>query len=222
MLLPPLTTLLREPRAPVVLRTSAISLLSECVNTCARVVERYTEELAEGMLDLVLVEMSVATPTPRPAAKAEEKGTEKEKEGGVGPKPAPAPQSQPERPPDTLDTSPLSTSPKVPTLRRAALHFLALLIKVLTQEAYERDNTGQGVGGWSSLEIRGIYGGKIGLYNGGGIPAHDTGPLTPDFIRRARTVLGYVAAADEDAVVRVMAREVGEGLEGLQKALLQL
>jgi hypothetical protein len=32
----------------------------------------------------------------------------------------------------------------------------------------------------------------------------------------------YVAAVDEDAVVRVMAREVDEGLEGLQEALCWL
>ncbi|KAG2045948.1 hypothetical protein BDR06DRAFT_1015155 [Suillus hirtellus] len=72
-LLPPLLSLLREPRAPVILRTSAISLLSGCLNTCAGVVERYTDGIAEGMLDLVLVEMTVATPTPRPTAKVNEK-----------------------------------------------------------------------------------------------------------------------------------------------------
>ncbi|OJA14675.1 hypothetical protein AZE42_02399 [Rhizopogon vesiculosus] len=217
-LLPPLTILLREPRAPVVLRTSAISLLSECVNTCTRVVERYTEEIAEGMLDLVLVEMTVATPTPRPAAEVEGKKTGKEEVNVGQSEPA---QSQPERPPDALDISPLSTSAKVPAFRRAALHFLALLVRVLTQEAYERGNTAQG-SGWSGVKIRGIHGGETDLYNSGEISAYDGGLLTPGFIRRAQTVLGYVAAVDEDAVVRVMAREVGEGLEELQKALLWL
>jgi hypothetical protein len=218
MLLPPLISLLREARAPVVLRTSAISLLSECVNTCARVVERYTEGIAEGMLDLILVEMTMATPTPRPAAREEGKKTGKGEEVSVGQS---EPQSKPERHADTLDISPLSTTPKVPALRRAALHFLALLLRVLTQEVYERD-TGQGGSGWRGVQIRNIYGGETGMYDSGQILVHDGGPLTPGFIRRARTVLGYVAAVDEDAVVRVMAREVGEGLEGLQKALLWL
>jgi hypothetical protein len=214
MLLPPLLSLLREPRAPVILRTSAISLLSECVNTCARVVERYTEEIAEGTLDLVLVEMTVTTPIPRPKAKVNEKRMEMNTEVSTTqaePEPAPTPRSQPERPPDPLDMSPLSAFPKVPALRRAALHFLALLVRALTQEAYER-----GVGSWSGIQIRDIYGRQTGAntsYEGG---------LPREFMRRARTVLEYIAAVDEDAVVRVMAREVGEGLEGLEKALVGL
>lgn len=214
-LLPPLLSLLREPRTPVTLRTSAISLLSECINTCARVVERYTEEIAEGMLDLVLVEMTVATPTPRPKTKVNEKRMETNTEVSTEqaePEPAPTPQSQAERPPDPLDISPLSASSKVPALRRAALHFLALLVRVLTQEAYER-----GGGSWSGVQIRGIYGGQTGAYT-----SYEGGPLPREFMRRARTVLEYIAAVDEDTVVRVMAREVGEGLEGLEKALVGL
>ncbi|KAG1754005.1 uncharacterized protein EDB91DRAFT_1101110 [Suillus paluster] len=215
-LLPPLLSLLRKPRAPVVLRTSAISLLSECVNTCARVVERYTGEIAEGMLDLVIVEMTVATPTLRPTAKVEGKKTDKDTEVSTGkPDAEPTPTPQPQRPPDPLDISPLNTSPKVPALRRAALHFLALLVRALMQEAYERGGTGGG--SWSGVQIRGIYGGQTGAFT-----ADEGGSLPPGFIRRARTVLGYIAAVDEDTVVRVMAREVGEGLEGLEKALVWL
>ncbi|KAG1779728.1 hypothetical protein EV702DRAFT_83579 [Suillus placidus] len=213
-LLPPLLFLLREPRAPVILRTSAISLLSECINTCARVVERCTEEIAEGMLDLVLVEMTVATPT-RPIAKVNEKRMETDAEVSTEhaeSEPAPTPPSQPGRPPDPLDISPLSASSKVPALRRAALHFLALLMRVLTREAYER-----GGGSWSGVQIKGIYGGQTGAYTsyGGGL-------LPQEFMKRARTVLEYITAVDEDTVVRVMAREVGEGLEGLEKALVGL
>ena len=221
MLLPPLIFLFREPRAPVVLRTSAISLLSECVNTYDRVVERYREELAHGMLDLVLIEMNVAAPALRPPARTEEIKTGDVEEGNVGPsEPTPASQSQPECAADTLDISPLSISPKVPALRRAALHFLALLFRALTKEAYEHINTSLGNSGWGGVKIGGMYG--KGLYNSGRMSAHDDGSLTPGYIRRARTVLGYIAAVDEDAVVRVMAREVVEGLEGLQEALLEL
>jgi hypothetical protein len=214
-LLPPLLSLLREPRAPVILRTSAISLLSECLNTCARVVERHTDGIAEGMLDLVLVEMTVATPTPRPTAKVNEKIMEADPEVSMEqaePELAPTPRSQPERPPDPLDISPLSASSKVPALRRAALHFLALLMRVLTQEAYER-----GGGSWSGVQIRGIYSGQTGAFT-----SSEGGPLPREFMRRAHTVLEYIAAVDEDTVVRVMAREVWEGLDGLEKALVGL
>lgn len=213
-LLPPLLSLLREPRAPVILRTSAISLLSECINTSARVVERCTEEIAEGMLDLVLVEMTVATPT-RPIAKVNEKRMEMDAEVSTEyaeSEPAPTPRSQPERPPDPLDISPLSASSKVPALRRAALHFLALLMRVLIREAYER-----GGSSWSGVQIRGIYGGQTGAYT-----SYGGGPLRQEFMKRARTVLEYITTVDEDTVVRVMAREVGEGLEGLEKALVGL
>ncbi|KIK48842.1 hypothetical protein CY34DRAFT_797626 [Suillus luteus UH-Slu-Lm8-n1] len=214
-LLPPLLSLLREPRAPVILRTSAISLLSECLNTCAGVVERYTDGIAEGMLDLVLVEMTVATPIPRPTAKVNEKVMEADADvrtEQTEPEPVSTPRSQPERAPDPLDISPLSASSKVPTLRRAALHFLTLLMRVLTQEAYER-----GGGSWSGVQIRGIYSGQTGVFM-----SSEGGPLPREFMRRAHTVLEYIAAVDEDTVVRVMAREVWEGLEGLEKALVGL
>lgn len=212
-LLPPLLYLLREPRAPVILRTSAISLLSECLNTCARVVERYSAGIAEGMLDLVLAEMTVATPTPRPTAKVNEEIMDVEvSTEQAEPEPAPTPRSQPERPPDPLDISPLSASSKVPTFRRAALHFLALLVRVLTQEAYEH-----GSGSWSGVQIRGIYSGQTGAYT-----PYKGGPLPQEFMRRAHTVLEYIASVDEDMVVRVMAREVLEGLEELEKALVGL
>ncbi|KAG1833106.1 hypothetical protein EV424DRAFT_1367092 [Suillus variegatus] len=215
MLLPPLLSLLREPRAPVILRTSAISLLSECINTCARVVERYTKETAEGMLDLVLVEMTVATPIPHPKAKVNEKRMKTDV--GVSTEQAesessPTPRSQSERPPDALDISPLSISSKIPALRRAALHFLGLLVRVLTQEAYER-----GGSSWSGVQIRGIYDGQTGTYT-----PYEEGPLSQEFMRRACTVLEYIAAVDEDTIVRVMAREVGEGVKGLEKALVGL
>ena len=50
-----------------------------------------------------------------------------------------------------------------------------------------------------------------------------TGMLIPDmYITRARTTLGYVASTDEDAVVRVMAREAREELGQLINALLGL
>lgn len=214
-LLPPLLSLLREPRAPVILRTSAISLLSECLNTCAGVVERYTDGIAEGMLDLVLVEMTVATPTPRPTAKVNEKVMEADADVSTEQaehEPVSTPRSQPERPPDPLDISPSSASSKVPTLRRAALHFLALLMRVLTQEAYER-----GGGSWSGVQIRGIYSGQTGAFM-----SSEGGPLPREFMRHAHTVLEYIAAVDKDTLVRVMAREVLEGLEGLEKALVGL
>ena len=48
-----------------------------------------------------------------------------------------------------------------------------------------------------------------------------TGMLVPDVhVGRAKMTLGYVATTDEDPVVRVMAREVGESLRQLSNALI--
>lgn len=41
-------------------------------------------------------------------------------------------------------------------------------------------------------------------------------------MRRAKTTVGYVAATDGDGLVRVMAKEVSEGLDDLAEAILGL
>ncbi|EKM59775.1 uncharacterized protein PHACADRAFT_114971 [Phanerochaete carnosa HHB-10118-sp] len=46
--------------------------------------------------------------------------------------------------------------------------------------------------------------------------------LPGDLMRRAKTIVGYVTATDEDLVVRVMARETLEGLDNLAEAMLRL
>lgn len=46
--------------------------------------------------------------------------------------------------------------------------------------------------------------------------------LPGETMRRAKTVVGYVAATDEDLVVRVMAKETLEGLDSLAEAMLGL
>ncbi|KAF8231899.1 hypothetical protein L208DRAFT_1361765 [Tricholoma matsutake] len=49
------------------------------------------------------------------------------------------------------------------------------------------------------------------------------GSVLPDgFIRIAKTTLSYVASTDQDTLVRVMAREAGEGLQKMQQAMIGL
>lgn len=49
------------------------------------------------------------------------------------------------------------------------------------------------------------------------------GSILPDgIIRRAKTTLSYVASTDQDTLVRVMAREAGEILEQMQRAIIGL
>jgi len=49
-----------------------------------------------------------------------------------------------------------------------------------------------------------------------------TALLSQAVIQRARVTLAYISSTDVDGVVRVMAREVHEGLEELSKAQLRL
>ncbi|TFY56567.1 hypothetical protein EVJ58_g7560 [Rhodofomes roseus] len=191
ILVPPLFRVLRTSDLPTTLRTSAISLLAQCAKTNSLALLPYATDLAEAMIDLLQVETVPATPRkenrPREDQQAhdregEDKGTRDKDEDGPPPPPTP----------DTMDAQPTSSNSKFPPLRRAALHFLTLLIQACTAQLYDLD--------------------------AGGAPAFPTFPTR--LVRRAKTTLGYVAATDEDAVVRVMAREALEEMDQLAQAMV--
>ncbi|KAJ7682824.1 hypothetical protein DFH06DRAFT_306273 [Mycena polygramma] len=150
ILVPPLFNVVRSSQAPTTLRTSALSLLAECENTCSLALTPYVTDLSEAMVDLLQIETSSTTPT------------------------------------ESEDTNPISADPKLPPFRRAALHFLGLLIRETTKQIYDA----------SQIEF------------------------SNRLFKRMRTTLAYVSATDGDMVVRVMAREVGEGLSELEEARL--
>jgi hypothetical protein len=105
--------------------------------------------------------------------------------------------SQPTTPPlASMDSQPTAADTKFPPFRRASLHFLGVLVRAYTRRAY------------SSLDHSASVGGAT--------PAGDF-PT-----RRATTTLGYVAATDPDAVVRVMAREVVDAVHALERGLVGL
>ena len=160
----------------------------------------YAADLFGGMVDLLQLESIPATSSPKKPAgpsgfnsdqenekgskeakvESNHEGDEQDEENGCA--------SQP--PPLTMDSHPTLVNSKIPPLRRAALHFLALLIRACVSRVYHMGPTGM---------------------------------LIPDvYAARARATLGYVASMDEDAVVRVMAREAREELEQLSSALLGL
>jgi hypothetical protein len=94
-----------------------------------------------------------------------------------------------------MDSEPTAADAKFPPFRRAALHFLGVLVRAYTRRAYaSSDPNAANVGGISPTD---------------GFPA-----------RRATTTLGYVAATDADAVVRVMSREVADAVHALERALV--
>jgi hypothetical protein len=93
---------------------------------------------------------------------------------------------------EEMENQPLSTNSRLPPLRRAALHFLVLLIR---RTASQLD----------SIPIQEVQSALL---------------LPGSLLKRASITLGYLITTDEDDVVRVMAREGKESLEQLQRTLL--
>ncbi|KAL1747481.1 hypothetical protein HDZ31DRAFT_31894 [Schizophyllum fasciatum] len=162
MVIPVLFKVVRSAHVPTTLRTSALSLLGDCVQTYSLAVLPYLQDLTSALLDLLQVE-SVAEINPPPSKELP----------ASNPAADPAAKSAP-----SMDSQPTSTHSKFPPLRRAALHFLALLVRATKQ--------------------------------------HD------GLIRRAKITLGYLSSTDQDNIVRVMARETGEELSELQRAIAGL
>jgi hypothetical protein len=158
----------------------------------------YAIDLFGGMIDLLQLEGVPATASPpkQPGEPNpgdwEGKGSRKTKAEDNREADEEDEESEPtsQLPPPTMDTQPTVANSKFPPLRRAALHFLALLIRACISRVY-------GMGSMGIL-VPGAY------------------------LTRASATLGYVASTDEDAVVRIMAREAGEGLEQLSNALVGL
>lgn len=201
LLVPSLAKVVRSSYLPTTLRTSSISLLAQMAETNALALYPYAADLFGGMVDLLQLESIPATSSP-PKKPAGPSGSYSDQENGKGSKKEKMEgnhegdeqdeengrASQP--PPLTMDSHPTLVNSKLPPLRRAALHFLGLLIRACVSRVYHMGSTGM---------------------------------LIPDvYTGRARTTLGYVASTDEDAVVRVMAREAREELEQLSNALLGL
>ena len=132
--MPPLFQVIRTSHFPTVLRTSAISLLAQCAKISPLAVLPYLMDLTDAMVDLLQVEsVQVA-----PRAAAARPGTASEKEGEVA-EAAQGAEADPlkSQPAPTMDSHPTSTNTKFPPLRRAALHFLSLLVRACTTRVYE-------------------------------------------------------------------------------------
>ncbi|KIY73777.1 hypothetical protein CYLTODRAFT_406490 [Cylindrobasidium torrendii FP15055 ss-10] len=102
-IVPPLQRVLRSSGAPTALKTSAVSLLADCVGTYFLALGAYWEELVSSMLDLLQAETS----------------TKEEEDPTKG-----------------MDANPTQRQ-RFPPMRRAALHFLGMLIRETTRAAYD-------------------------------------------------------------------------------------
>ncbi|EJD01651.1 uncharacterized protein FOMMEDRAFT_126746, partial [Fomitiporia mediterranea MF3/22] len=117
IIVPRLFAVVRASHLPTTLRTSAVSLLATATDTNALALNSYSVDLIGTMVDLVQIESSGANLIPRRRATV---GASREALSEI------------EGEEVTMDTRPTVSNPKFPPLRRAALHFLLLLIRGLT------------------------------------------------------------------------------------------
>ncbi|THH05707.1 hypothetical protein EW145_g4599 [Phellinidium pouzarii] len=158
IIVPPVFAIVRAASLPTTLRTSAVSLLATAVDTSALALNAYTSDLTSAMVDLVQVE-TVAVADARPGgrkdtsdadmptqARSDAAGSadlkkksrkyphDAERSGGKGTNQRTSGEDG-----NTMDLQPVAANGKFPPLRRAALHFLSLLVRSLLARKYEGD-----------------------------------------------------------------------------------
>ena len=129
ILVPRLFAVVRGSNIATALRTSALSLLADCVDTYPWAILPYLEDLVQATVDLLQTEsitMREKYPEKKTLASEKQKVEDQDKASST---------SSPEI--VTMDSAPTSTDSKFPPLRRAALHFLSLLIRSATQIIYD-------------------------------------------------------------------------------------
>ncbi|GAA5992221.1 hypothetical protein JCM10908_001826 [Rhodotorula pacifica] len=234
-LIPPLMLVLRTPTLPVPLRASAITILATAVETAPTAFVPFAEVLTEACITLLSIETvplaarPPATPSAQPAASPSVKASppkrvlieevddqSSDEEELSDPETSHVPQapspSERLRKPEEMP-NPTGSSPKHPTLRRAAAVFLGSLVRTLLtlqieqREAEERQ-------AWQSAEAR-LDGGLTSIRMPFQSDANEAGftirprtstrsqtYISTEQLVRARTVLRYVSETDEDALVR--------------------
>ncbi|KAG6337346.1 hypothetical protein ID866_1719 [Astraeus odoratus] len=118
VVVPRLIAVFRASQAPTVLRASAVSLLTECIKTSFVALTWYTNELSAAMIDLLQVEMVSVPKIPLIHDSKLEERKDVDKKPTLDAE---------------IDSNITAVDPKLPPLRRSALHFLTLLVKALTQ-----------------------------------------------------------------------------------------
>ncbi|KIY48145.1 ARM repeat-containing protein [Fistulina hepatica ATCC 64428] len=140
VIVPPIFNMVRTRHLPTTLRTSALSLLATCVKASPLAMLKYTNDMMDGMTDLLQTEFVPATEK-RPAAVENNKQENDETAPGITTTPPHKPLQKgptvPEPEPPTMDDQPTSTKSKFPPLRRAALHFISQLVRETMARADE-------------------------------------------------------------------------------------
>lgn len=118
MLIPPLMHVFKLRHIPTLLRTSALSLLSDGINTSSVAFLPYTAGLSESMVDLLHLESVPEVTVARQIQPTKSQESETQSQA-------------------TVDVLPTLLDTKLPILRRAAVHFLGSLFRTATMHTYE-------------------------------------------------------------------------------------
>ncbi len=209
MLVPPLRSFLLDATTPITFKVSAISLLGTAIEACPQAVAELGlgVQLAETALDILRVE----TRDPRSMDRSE---------------------IEPE-----LADDPTSTDSSLPSLRRAAMLLLQLLVDQTGQQldsVLEDQEEAQGIriedqteglqalrlpGGGSLPSITPVSG--VAAARPRITPVVPRLLLTPPLLPRVKTVCGYVRQVDQDEVVHQQAQRCLLEIERLEISMVQ-
>lgn len=138
ILMPVILATLRDNGLPTTLRTSAISIASQCIDTSPFAMGRYSAELSGAMLDILELEHSLLVESKdRRPRREETEGVNGEEEGNdtISSNNVGRPKAQIG---DLMtDEEPTANNAKLSPLRRAAIHLLSSIIRHFLQDGSE-------------------------------------------------------------------------------------
>ena len=235
---PQLLQLFRARHVPTNLRSSALSILAACVEASPIALLPWTEELISGMIDVLRIESVPFTstaigerhsrlsrieseapaPAPAPAPSAAVLATEDESMG------ANALNSNANRHRMEVLIPALTISPKAPTLRRSALHFLSLLLRTFVLQLYDAEAERVRHLAPISMFTRPLVPSAPEFMNSscsGEIGRRPIAEILDNGMMRTLGIVAqYVRDTDVDGIVRAQASECVELLQQLAEARL--
>jgi hypothetical protein len=210
-LVPILLLVLRTSFLPTTLRSSSLTILTTAVETAPISLLPHTPTLAEACLTLLSLESRPLLPrkraaTPPPPASTTSDSDDEDDEILLPPPSAPpAKLRKPEETP-----TPTSSNSQHPSLRRSAILFLGILFRTSALLAASSSSSSriQQTTGYDPSNPLGHF--RMG--------SKDAGPTRSALVgraerQRAKVVLAYLRATDEDALVRHQAGEVLDELD---------
>lgn len=234
VMVPKLMHVFHSTYLPTNLRSSSISTLAACMEVSSIALLPWTDELVSGLTDLLQVESVSFTATPISRGATTEESSAPRTADDITTDDSGEPitrdtgSARINRHPEEDTIPALTMSAKAPTLRRAALHFLSLLLRAFVLRIYEEVEDARirnpdlapmrsPLGSIQSLPsalnvMKGGRSGQVGTLMVQGIP------LDSETIRRLSIVMRYVCDTDIDGIVRAQASECVELLEQLAEA----